>query len=243
MARAASCKDLEWFDEATAQWAMDHLVPTIAQGLPGEFGMEPGLGRRRLQLRQERNAARGVSLRGAPDVDRKARPGHRSEAERLLRLPVLPVPRPHQGARHDQADLRRPGRRPEQRRGDRRRRRHEVGLAGVRQDPVDRLGRQGARLLGQRRRIPVRPGAGLRPGPDRSEDPSGAEGQAEDDPGRPEGAEERAVRAPRQRPRLQRQLRDRAAQHPLRAPEVQRPHGPRRRLLQPDRRPAGQRRR
>jgi|KBSSwiStaDraftv2_1062776.scaffolds.fasta_scaffold02680_15 Bacterial Ig-like domain (group 2) len=42
--RAASCKDLEWLDEATAQWAMDHLVPTIAQGLPGEFGMEPGVG-------------------------------------------------------------------------------------------------------------------------------------------------------------------------------------------------------
>jgi hypothetical protein len=62
--------------------------------------------------------------------------------------------------------------------------------------------------------------------------------QAEDDAGRPEGAEERAVRAPCQRPRLQRQLRGRAAQHPLRAPEVQRPLGPRRRLLQPDRRPA-----
>ena len=42
--RAASCKDLEWIDEATAQWAMDHLVPSIAQGLPGEFGMEPGVG-------------------------------------------------------------------------------------------------------------------------------------------------------------------------------------------------------
>ncbi len=44
MDRQASCKDTEWFDEATAQWVMDHVVPTIAQGLPGEFGMEPGVG-------------------------------------------------------------------------------------------------------------------------------------------------------------------------------------------------------
>lgn len=44
MDRAASCADTEWFDEATAQWVMDHVVPTIAQGLPGEFGMEPGIG-------------------------------------------------------------------------------------------------------------------------------------------------------------------------------------------------------
>ncbi len=53
---------------------------------------------RRLRLPQERNDARRVSLRGAPDVDREARPGHRPEAERLLRLPVLPVPGAHQGA-------------------------------------------------------------------------------------------------------------------------------------------------
>jgi hypothetical protein len=44
MPRAASCTDTAWFDEATAQWAMDHVVPTIPQGLPGEFGMEPGIG-------------------------------------------------------------------------------------------------------------------------------------------------------------------------------------------------------
>jgi len=45
MPRQASCTDTLWFDEATAQWAMDHVVPTIAQGEPGEFGMEPGAGR------------------------------------------------------------------------------------------------------------------------------------------------------------------------------------------------------
>jgi hypothetical protein len=44
MARSTSCKDVEWFDEATAQWAMDNAVPTIAQGAPGEFGMEAGIG-------------------------------------------------------------------------------------------------------------------------------------------------------------------------------------------------------
>ena len=43
MDRQASCADTEWFDEATAQWAMDHVVPTIPQGLPGEFGAETGL--------------------------------------------------------------------------------------------------------------------------------------------------------------------------------------------------------
>ncbi len=46
MIRQASCADTEWFDEATAQWAMDHLVPTIPQGAPGEFGAESGLGER-----------------------------------------------------------------------------------------------------------------------------------------------------------------------------------------------------
>lgn len=45
MDRPASCKDEEWIDEATAQWVMDHVVPTIPQGEPGEFGMESGLGR------------------------------------------------------------------------------------------------------------------------------------------------------------------------------------------------------
>lgn len=45
MQRQASCDDTLWFDEATAQWVMDHVVPTIPQGDPGEFGMEPGAGR------------------------------------------------------------------------------------------------------------------------------------------------------------------------------------------------------
>lgn len=44
MNRQASCKDAEWFDEATAQWVMDFVVPTIGAGQPGEFGAEPGLG-------------------------------------------------------------------------------------------------------------------------------------------------------------------------------------------------------
>jgi hypothetical protein len=43
MPRQASCKDTEWFDEATAQWLMDYVVPTIPQGLPGGGGMESGL--------------------------------------------------------------------------------------------------------------------------------------------------------------------------------------------------------
>ena len=43
MARSASCDDVEWFDEATAQWAMDHLVRTIPAGDVGEFGFEDGI--------------------------------------------------------------------------------------------------------------------------------------------------------------------------------------------------------
>jgi len=42
MDRAASCADTEWFDEATAQWVIDHVVPSIPQGVPGEFGYEDG---------------------------------------------------------------------------------------------------------------------------------------------------------------------------------------------------------
>jgi hypothetical protein len=45
MPRQASCADTLWFDEATAQWAMDHVVPTIARDLPAEFGMEAGVQR------------------------------------------------------------------------------------------------------------------------------------------------------------------------------------------------------
>ena len=45
MNRQASCTDTEWFDEATAQWVMDYVVPTIPQGSPGEFGAEDGLER------------------------------------------------------------------------------------------------------------------------------------------------------------------------------------------------------
>lgn len=44
MDRQASCTDSKWFDEATAQWVMDFVVPSIPQGDPGEFGMEPGVG-------------------------------------------------------------------------------------------------------------------------------------------------------------------------------------------------------
>jgi hypothetical protein len=43
MTRQTSCKDVEWFDEATAQWVMDFVVPTIGAGQPGEFGAESGL--------------------------------------------------------------------------------------------------------------------------------------------------------------------------------------------------------
>ena len=43
MARNASCDDVEWFDEATAQWAMDHLVRTIPAGDMGEYGLEDGV--------------------------------------------------------------------------------------------------------------------------------------------------------------------------------------------------------
>ena len=42
MDRQASCRDTAWFDEATAQWVMDYVVPTIPAGDPGEFGMEDG---------------------------------------------------------------------------------------------------------------------------------------------------------------------------------------------------------
>ena len=43
MVRNASCDDVEWFDEATAQLAMDHLVRTIPAGDVGEYGFEDGI--------------------------------------------------------------------------------------------------------------------------------------------------------------------------------------------------------
>ncbi|MEO7008767.1 MAG: Ig-like domain-containing protein [Caldimonas sp.] len=43
MSRAESCADLRWFDEATAEWAMDFVVPTIASSSSGEPGLEDGL--------------------------------------------------------------------------------------------------------------------------------------------------------------------------------------------------------
>ena len=42
MSRGQSCTDLKWFDEATAEWAMDFVVPTIAQGSAGSPGLEDG---------------------------------------------------------------------------------------------------------------------------------------------------------------------------------------------------------
>ena len=43
MSRGGDCANLEWFDEATAQWAMDFVVPQIEPGSNGEPGLEDGL--------------------------------------------------------------------------------------------------------------------------------------------------------------------------------------------------------
>ena len=43
MSRGGDCANLEWFDEATAEWAMDFVVPQIASGNGGEPGIEDGL--------------------------------------------------------------------------------------------------------------------------------------------------------------------------------------------------------
>ena len=43
MSRGGDCANLEWFDEATAEWAMDFVVPQIASGNGGEPGLEDGL--------------------------------------------------------------------------------------------------------------------------------------------------------------------------------------------------------
>ncbi len=43
MARSGSCADLKWFDEATAQWAIDHVVPAIPTGVEGAPGIEDGM--------------------------------------------------------------------------------------------------------------------------------------------------------------------------------------------------------
>ena len=43
MSRAEGCADLRWFDEATAEWAMDYVVPVIPAGSSGDPGFEDGL--------------------------------------------------------------------------------------------------------------------------------------------------------------------------------------------------------
>ena len=43
MSRGGDCANLNWFDEATAEWAMDFVVPQIASSDAGEPGIEDGL--------------------------------------------------------------------------------------------------------------------------------------------------------------------------------------------------------
>ena len=43
MNRAGDCANLKWFDEATAQWAMDFVVPVIKDPNAGAPGMEDGV--------------------------------------------------------------------------------------------------------------------------------------------------------------------------------------------------------
>ncbi|MEP7299313.1 MAG: Ig-like domain-containing protein, partial [Burkholderiales bacterium] len=45
MTRKASCDDTRWFDEATAEWAMDFVVPTIPRNQLAAPGLEDGLPR------------------------------------------------------------------------------------------------------------------------------------------------------------------------------------------------------
>ena len=45
MTRQASCDDTRWFDEATAEWAMDLVVPTIPRSQLAAPGLEDGLPR------------------------------------------------------------------------------------------------------------------------------------------------------------------------------------------------------
>ena len=42
MSRGGDCANLKWFDEATAEWAMDFVVPIIAAGQAGAPGFEDG---------------------------------------------------------------------------------------------------------------------------------------------------------------------------------------------------------
>ena len=43
MDRAASCADTKWFDEATAEWAMDHVLPKFGPGQIAYPGVEDGI--------------------------------------------------------------------------------------------------------------------------------------------------------------------------------------------------------
>lgn len=43
MAHGESCAETKWFDEGTAVWAIDHVVPNIATGNVGAPGIEDGL--------------------------------------------------------------------------------------------------------------------------------------------------------------------------------------------------------
>ena len=40
--RTTSCDDTQWFDEATAEWAMDFVVPTIPRNQLAAPGLEDG---------------------------------------------------------------------------------------------------------------------------------------------------------------------------------------------------------
>ncbi len=51
MTRKASCDDTQWFDEATAEWAMDFVVPTIPRNQLAAPGLEDGMPRVSGQVR------------------------------------------------------------------------------------------------------------------------------------------------------------------------------------------------
>jgi hypothetical protein len=128
---------------------MDHLVPTIAQGLPGEFGMEPGLGS------VASNYAKSGTVLAAylyadhltsiekpgPGIDPKLN----GYSDYLFFQYLARTKGPDTIKQIFDAWPE-----AEQRRGDRRGRRHEVGLAAFART-LWMAGRQGARLLGRTR--------------------------------------------------------------------------------------------
>jgi hypothetical protein len=94
----AACADYEWLDEATAEWAMDHVDPT--------WNREDGANRPS-PLPAQRLVLRAVPVQRPHGRRSRSRPGRQAAEERLCRLHLLPVPGAQVRRADDQGGVRR----------------------------------------------------------------------------------------------------------------------------------------